>query len=70
LYLWLQKKNFTVEDQIRKECRIRGLPEPVNFERLESIQVRSRARPAPATVPIKGKELKPFTSTAFATSAD
>ena len=37
-----------MEDQIKKECRVRGLPEPKTFERLESIQVFSLARPAPA----------------------
>jgi len=42
LYLWLQKKNFTVEGQIKKEYRARGLPEPVEFERLESIQIKGR----------------------------
>lgn len=42
LHSWFLKKNFTVEDQIRKECRLRGLSEPVKFERLESIQIKGR----------------------------
>jgi len=44
LHPWFQKKNFTVEDQIKKECRIRGLPEPVGFEHLESITNNGRER--------------------------
>lgn len=44
LHPWFQKKNFAIEDQIKKECRLRGLPEPAGFERLESIQIKGRER--------------------------
>ena len=33
-----------MEDQIKRECRARGLPEPVKFERLESIQIKGHER--------------------------
>lgn len=54
------QEKFTVEDQIKKECRARGLPEPVTFERLESIPVFSRAGPAPTANAIMGRALKPI----------
>jgi len=38
LHPWHLKKKFTVADQLRRECRIRGLPEPVNILPLDSIQ--------------------------------
>ncbi|HET8553403.1 MAG TPA: type I-U CRISPR-associated protein Csb2 [Rhodanobacteraceae bacterium] len=44
LHPWHTKKRFTVEDQIRRECRERGFPEPVNIERLETIKVGNRER--------------------------
>lgn len=44
LHPWYCKKNFGIEDQIRRECRERGLPEPVGFERLESITIKGRDR--------------------------
>lgn len=44
LHPWFQKKSFTIENQIKKECRIRGLPEPIEFERLESIRINGRER--------------------------
>lgn len=44
LHPWFAKKNLTVEDQIKKECRMRGLPEPVTLERLESVTVNGRER--------------------------
>lgn len=43
LHPWYRKKNFGIEDQIRRECRERGLPEP-EVERLNSIRVRERDR--------------------------
>ncbi|MCF6364522.1 MAG: type I-U CRISPR-associated protein Csb2, partial [Gammaproteobacteria bacterium] len=46
LHPWFAKKRFTLEDQIRRECRERGLPEPIKIERLESITVKGRARRA------------------------
>jgi len=32
-------KRFGIEDQIRKECRERGVPEPIGFEHLMTIKV-------------------------------
>ena len=43
LHPWFAKKRFAVEDQIRRECRERGLPAP-ELERLPSIAVRGRQR--------------------------
>jgi len=43
LHPWHRKKKFTVEDQIRRECGERGLPEP-ELERLPSIRIKSRHR--------------------------
>lgn len=42
LHPWHRKKAFGVEDQIRRECRERGLPEPVAFTALPTIGVGSR----------------------------
>jgi CRISPR-associated protein Csb2 len=39
LHPWYVKKRFTVEDQIRRECRERGLPEPVGLERVEEVAI-------------------------------
>jgi len=39
LHPWHIKKRFGVEEQIRRECRIRGLPEPVAIESLATIDV-------------------------------
>ncbi|MEX2517314.1 MAG: type I-U CRISPR-associated protein Csb2 [Gammaproteobacteria bacterium] len=44
LHPWHCKKNYTVEDQIRRECRERGFPEPIKLERLESIRIKGRER--------------------------
>ncbi len=43
LHPWHIKKGFTIEDQIRRECRERGLPEPA-IEPVPSIQVAGRDR--------------------------
>ncbi len=43
LHPWFRKKSFTVEDQIRRECRERGLPEP-EVEPLSEIPVKGRGR--------------------------
>src|SRR3546814_7455544 len=37
LHPWHIKKRLSVEDQIRRECRERGLPEPVKLEVLSSV---------------------------------
>lgn len=45
LHPWHVKKRFTVEDQIYRECRERGLPEPVSMETVDEIDVgRNRKR--------------------------
>jgi len=43
LHPWFRKKKFTVEDQIRRECRERGLPEP-QIEPIEYIMINGRQR--------------------------
>jgi len=47
LHPWHVKKNFAIEDQLRRECRERGLPE---IERLTHFP----------TVRIRGRELRPI----------
>ncbi len=44
LHPWHAKKHFNVEDQIRRECRERGLVEPIAFEQIDEIQVGSQKR--------------------------
>jgi CRISPR-associated protein Csb2 len=44
LYPWHCKKALRIEDQIRRECRERGLPEPQRLERLSSISVGPQQR--------------------------
>ncbi|HET7306189.1 MAG TPA: type I-U CRISPR-associated protein Csb2 [Gammaproteobacteria bacterium] len=39
LHPWHAKKRFTIEDQIRRECREHGLPEPTILERFDRINV-------------------------------
>lgn len=39
LHPWYVKKGFNIEDQIRRECHERGLPEPVVLESLEHISI-------------------------------
>lgn len=46
LHPWHTKRNFTVQDQILRECRERGLPEPAVLERLPSIRINGRERRA------------------------
>lgn len=43
LHPWHLKKNFTVEDQLRRECRERGLPEIVHQTHLPGIHINGRA---------------------------
>lgn len=45
LHPWYRKKGFMHPDQIAKECRLRGLPEP-NAERLSGVRVGGRNRRA------------------------
>lgn len=44
LHPWHAKKNFVIEDQIRRECRERGLAEPIALERLDQIAVGNQMR--------------------------
>lgn len=44
LHPWHCKKGFAIEDQIRRECRERGLPEPVALERQPTVAVAAQAR--------------------------
>jgi len=45
LHPWHCKKGFSVEDQIRRECIERGLPEPIKLTRRETINVgKNRSR--------------------------
>lgn len=39
LHPWHVKKRFGVEDQIRRECRERGIPEPVAVEAFDEVDV-------------------------------
>lgn len=43
LHPWFRKKSFTVEDQIRRECRERALPEP-QLDLLPNILIRESER--------------------------
>jgi CRISPR-associated protein Csb2 len=44
LHPWHCKKGFGIEDQIRRECRERGLPEPIRCERRQAIEVGHQMR--------------------------
>jgi len=44
LHPWHTKKSFSIEDQLRRECRERGLPEVVRLESLPSIRINGRER--------------------------
>ena len=44
LHPWHVKKGFSIEDQIRRECRERGLPEPIALERLEQVRIGRQLR--------------------------
>lgn len=47
LHPWHVKKRFKIEDQIRRECRERDIPEPVSIEVLDEVDVgRGRKRRA------------------------
>jgi len=43
LHPWYRKKKFTIEDQLRRECRERGLPAP-NLELIRTISIKGRTR--------------------------
>lgn len=45
LHPWHIKKRFGIEDQIRRECRERGIPEPFSIETFDEVDVgRGRGR--------------------------
>lgn len=44
LHPWHIKKHFGMEEQLRRECRQRGLPEPVTVGQLSAIQVGNQTR--------------------------
>ena len=44
LHPWHLKKKFSVEEQIRRECRERGLPAVTKLDRLPSIRINGRER--------------------------
>jgi CRISPR-associated protein Csb2 len=47
LHPWHVKKRFSVEDQIRRECRERGLSEPIVLELLDEVDVGSNRKRRP-----------------------
>ena len=46
LHPWHCKKGFGIEDQIRRECRERGLPEPIECEYRQTVEVGHQVRRA------------------------
>ena len=44
LHPWYVKKNFSIADQIRRECEKRGLPEITELTRRQTIEVAGRER--------------------------
>jgi CRISPR-associated protein Csb2 len=42
LHPWHVKKNFTIEDQLRRECRERGLPEIERLTHFPTVRIRGR----------------------------
>lgn len=47
LHPWHVKKRFSVEDQIRRECRERGLSEPITLEALDEVNVGKNRKRRP-----------------------
>lgn len=47
LHPWHVKKRFTVEDQIRRECRERELPEPVAMESFAEVDIGKNRKRRP-----------------------
>ncbi len=43
LHPWHAKKSFGVEEQIRRECRSRGLPDVLEIRRVPSIKVKGKS---------------------------
>lgn len=44
LHPWFAKKGFGIEEQLRRECQLRGWPELVSLELLPHIQIHGRER--------------------------
>jgi CRISPR-associated protein Csb2 len=44
LHPWFVKKDFSVEDQIRRECELRGYPAIISLERQREVRVGGRER--------------------------
>jgi len=44
MHPWHAKKSFGIEEQIKRECRERGIPEPLEFEQLSTVQVGNQSR--------------------------
>jgi CRISPR-associated protein Csb2 len=47
LHPWHVKKRFRVEDQVRRECRERGIPQPVAIEAFEEVDIGKRRKRRP-----------------------
>ncbi len=47
LHPWHTKKRFAIEDQIRRECRERGLPEPTILETFDEVDVGKNRKCGP-----------------------
>jgi len=47
LHPWHIKKHFNIEDQLRRECRERGLPEPIILEPLDEVNVGKNRKRRP-----------------------
>lgn len=44
MHPWHAKKGFGIEEQIKRECRERGLPDPVEFKQLSTLRVGNQTR--------------------------
>jgi len=47
LHPWHRKKGFDAEQQLRRECRERGLPEPVATQQFDEIEIGGRGKRRP-----------------------
>jgi len=52
---WHLKKNFGLTEQIHRECRLRGLPDPITIRPLDEVTVGSRPRRAVHFYRFRGK---------------
>jgi CRISPR-associated protein Csb2 len=44
LHPWHCKKHFGIEEQIRRECRARGMSEPIKLEHVDMVDVGHQKR--------------------------